>query len=176
MLKHPISPKDPTENSLIFVTKRRPFLFLVDFVTERPLLFKCPMYVSLYKSCAPGYLHPLSILSQSTSVSPTDILPRSIMQGQRRSGTRRAVCTQSLPRQLYSRTHNARLKFRNKWTRPVATGLQNLSNGQFFTVFLVNNSNFFVIFMPILPKNMSPIQTDLVFLLVKIENNFRFLR
>ena len=46
VLKHPISPKDPTENSLIFVTKRRPFLFLVDFVTERPLLFKCPMYVS----------------------------------------------------------------------------------------------------------------------------------
>ena len=49
--------------------------FLVDFVTERPLLFKCLMYVSLYKSCAPGYLHPLSILSQSTSVSPTDVLP-----------------------------------------------------------------------------------------------------
>ena len=62
-----MSPKDPTENSFIFVTKR-PF-FLVNFVTERPLLFKCLMYVSLYKSCAPGYLHPLSILSQSTSVS-----------------------------------------------------------------------------------------------------------
>ena len=91
VLKHPISPKDPTENSLIFVTKRRPFLFLVDFVTERPQPFKCLMYISLYKSCAPGYLHPLSILSQSTSVSPTDVLPRSIMQGQRPSGTRRAA-------------------------------------------------------------------------------------
>ena len=55
-----------------------------------------------------------------------------------------------------------------------------------FYRFLVNNSNFFVIFMSMLPKNMSPInienisvrhqrmakritgQTDLVFLLVKI--------
>ena len=57
MLNTPIfiynmSPKDTTENSFIFVTKR-PF-FLVNFVTERPLLFKCLMYVSLYKSCAPG--------------------------------------------------------------------------------------------------------------------------
>ena len=73
VLKHPVSPKEPNENSFIFVTKRRPFPFLVDFVTERPLFFKCLMYVSLYKSCAPGYRHPLSILSQSTSVSPTDL-------------------------------------------------------------------------------------------------------
>ena len=107
-----------------FCHEKTSILFLVYFVTERPLFFKCLMHVSLYKSCAPGYLHPLSILCQSTSVSPTHVLPRSIMQGQRPSGTRRAVCTQSLPRQLYSRTHNARLKFRNKWTRPIVSGLQ----------------------------------------------------
>ena len=116
MLKHPISPKDPHRKLPHFCHEKTPIpFFLVDFVTERSLLFKCLMYVTLYKSCAPGYLHPLSILSQSTSVSPTDVLLiRSIMQGQRPSGTRRAVCTQSLPRQLYSRTHNARLKFRNR--------------------------------------------------------------
>ena len=66
-----------------------------------------------------------SLFSPSAvNVGFSDVLPRSIMQGQRPSGTRQTVCTQSLPRQLYSRTHNARLKFRNKWTRPVATGLQ----------------------------------------------------
>ena len=44
--------------TLIFVTKR-PLLFWVNIVTEIPLLFKCPMYVTLYKSCAPGvYHHP----------------------------------------------------------------------------------------------------------------------
>ena len=58
----------------IFVTKR-PFLFLVNFVTERPLLFKCLMYASLSKSCAPGISPPLSILSQWKSVSPTEVLP-----------------------------------------------------------------------------------------------------
>ena len=75
-----MSPKDPTENTLIFCHEKT-IPFLVNFVTERPLLIKCLMYVyvSLYKSCAPGYLHPLSILSQSTFVSPTEVLPRSIL-------------------------------------------------------------------------------------------------
>ena len=54
-----------TENSLIFVTKRP--LFLVNFVTERPLFFKCLMYVTLYKLCTPGISPPLSIISQSGS-------------------------------------------------------------------------------------------------------------
>ena len=130
-----LSPKDPkfsyttchqkTQLKTPSFLSRKDHFFKVNFVTERPLLFKCLIYVSLYKSCAPRISPPpLSILSQSTSVSPTEVLHRSIMQGQRPRDTRRAVCTQSFPRQLYSRTHNARLKFRNKCAHPVATGLQ----------------------------------------------------
>ena len=65
------------------------------------VLFVCPRDIS-----TPSLFSPSQCL-----VSPTEVLPRSIMQGQRPSGTRRAVCTQILPRQLYSRTHNARLRY-----------------------------------------------------------------
>ena len=62
--------------------------------------------------------------TQRLSLSPNEVLHRSIMQGQRPSDTRQAVCKQSFPRQLYSRTHNGRLKFHNKYTRSIATGMQ----------------------------------------------------
>ena len=99
-----------------FLSRKEHFFKLTLSPKDPYILFKCLMYVSLYKSCAPGYLHP--------PVSPTEVLHRSIMQGQQPSDTRRAVCTQSFPRQLYSRTHNARLKFCNKCTRSIATSLQ----------------------------------------------------
>ena len=114
-----MSPKHATENSFIFVTKRPLTL------SPKDPYFLNAWCTSLYTNrVPPGYLHPLSILSLSTSVSPTEVLHRFIMQGQRPSDTRRAVCMQSFPRQLYSRTHNARLKFRNKCTSSIATGLQ----------------------------------------------------
>ena len=59
-----MSPKDPIffENSLFFVIKK-PSFFELNFITERPLHFKCAihMYVSLYKSSATGISpHPFS--------------------------------------------------------------------------------------------------------------------
>ena len=55
-----------TEKSLIFVSPKD-HSFLINFVSERSLLFKCliHMHVTLYKSCAPGYLRPVSLLSPS---------------------------------------------------------------------------------------------------------------
>ena len=93
---------------LPYFCHKKTIQFLVNH-TCRPLrkhchrktsVFKCLMYVTLYKLYAPWYLHLLSILSQLKSVSPTEVLPRSITQGHRPSGTRRAICTQSLPCQL----------------------------------------------------------------------------
>ena len=58
-----------TEKSLIFVTKIL-FFFLINFVSERSLLFKflIHIYVALYKSCAMGYLRPrLSAVSSGVA-------------------------------------------------------------------------------------------------------------
>ena len=64
----------------------------------------------------------------------------------------------SFPRQICARTHNTLGKSHFQCTRPMATGGQIQKKKRLvFYRFLVNNSNFFVIFMPMLPKNISPI-------------------
>ena len=90
------------------------------------------MYVTLYKSCAPGYLRPVSLLSPVTSVSPTEVLPylNNVVYHAGSTTERYAQgCLHAKPsastiRNYMARTHNARLKSR-----------YNLSNGRFFTVF-----------------------------------------
>ena len=117
------SPKDP-----IFVLKHAKFLH----VTKRPHFhWKLPHFCHqktihfLSHRKTPFYMHDVShflqIESCASGISPPPFSPsqrlslplrscliifsltfRSIMQGQRLSGKRWAICTQSLPRQLYA--------------------------------------------------------------------------
>ena len=156
-----LSPKDPLfcvktpPNFHIHVTKNTHFYwklphfcyqktipFLNNFVTERPLLFKCliHMNVTLYKACAPGvYLQPLSlpvnvcishwrfaVLSFSLTLFyglSCRVNDRAVRAEPLQCKAFRVTYTQ-LYRAYAWLTQNARLKSLYKCTRSLATGLQ----------------------------------------------------